>query len=58
MNFESTKQVQGLGPIGHCPDCLGTSFEIDEQPTGIVVFVCLKCAQRWRFDLGYVWRVH
>lgn len=49
--------VQGLGPLATCPGCSSTEFLVEEQDGGVVLFMCLGCEVRWRYDLGYVWAV-
>ena len=49
--------VHGFGPLDACPSCFGGDFLVEEQAGGLVVFDCLGCHARWRYDLGYVWRL-
>lgn len=44
-------------PLHRCLNCAGTKFSVEERPGGLVLFVCQLCEQRWRFELGYIWRV-
>lgn len=43
------------GLFAQCPDCDSRDFLIDD--VGSVLFACLGCDSRWRYSLGYVWRV-
>ena len=45
------------GPVGECPDCGARDFLLDDSSQE-VVFQCLECLSRWRYELGYTWRVH
>ena len=49
--------VHTIGPIEACPDCQGRDFLIEEVAS-TVAFCCLGCGAEWRYELGYVWRVH
>jgi hypothetical protein len=43
------------GLFAMCPDCASRDLFIDDH--GPVVFACLGCDSRWRYSLGFVWRV-
>ena len=43
------------GLFACCPDCGGHDFLIEDR--GTVLFACLTCDSRWRYSLGYIWRV-
>lgn len=43
------------GLFARCPDCDGRDFLVED--CGTVLFACLTCDSRWRYSLGYIWRV-
>lgn len=43
------------GLFACCPDCNGRDFLVKDL--GPVLFACLTCDSRWRYLLGYTWRI-
>ena len=51
-----SRATEMVGPMRECPSCGARDFLVDEA-RGILGFRCQGCSIRWRFELGYVWRV-
>ncbi len=53
---QQAEVMHEMGPIDSCPDCNGRDF-LTEDVRDTMVFTCLGCGARWRYELGFVWQV-